>query len=136
MQPASSIAIIAATPLLMLWQSSNPSKGTSPGKSEYNTQILITEVNAHLGNKTPEALELLCDFTLDLDRNAVFTERWIDYIAEHCGECADVHLARGRVARFRGDETGMRREFEAARAAAGNSQDLERISRKIEQVMK
>lgn len=125
------LVLVAAVPLLMLWQSSDHSKGTGPGRSKYITLLFVREVNEHLCNRKPEALGLLCDFTLDLDGNVVYTETWVDYIAAHCGECADVHLARGRIARSRGDEAGMRREFAAARAAVRDDSERERCETTI-----
>ena len=127
------VALIAAVPLLMLWQSANRSKGTSPGRSKYNTYHLIGVLNEFLYKKQqppsqdetqPSALELFCDFTLDWERNGAFTATWIDHVAALRGDCSDVRIARGRLCAALGDREGMRREFEAARTVARD--DVER----------
>ena len=127
------IAIVAAIPLLMLWQSSNPSKGTSPGRSRYNVDHVISVLNEYLNKKQqpplrdekqPSALELFCNFTLNYDRNCAYTAAWIDHVGALRGDCSDVRIARGRLCAAMGDREGMRREFDAARAAARD--DLER----------
>ena len=126
------IALLAAIPLLMLWQSSNKSTGTSPGRSRYNIDHFISILNEFLNKKQqppvtdgqPTALDLFCDFTLDLDRNGAYTATWIDHVTALRGDCADVRIARGRLFAAVGDREGMLREFEAARALARD--DIER----------
>ena len=122
-------ALIAAVPLLLLWQSSDPAKGTSPGRSRYNVYHFISILNEMLYKKCPAALNLFCDFTLDsrMWRNTAHAETWIDFTAAQCGECADVLVSRGRLCALRGDDEGMRREFQAARAAANEERECRRV---------
>ena len=127
------IALVAAVPLLMLWQSGNPSTGTSPGRTQYNIDHFVSILNEYLckkrqpppaDEKQPSALELFCDFALDRDRNGAYTAVWIDHVTRLRGDCSDVRIARGRLCAALGDRDGMRREFAAARKLAHD--DLER----------
>ena len=121
------LALIALVPALLLWQSSNTSKGTGPGVSQYNVDHLGSIVTEYLYIGKPQALDLLCNYALDRDGNGIYAATWIDYIAAKCGECADVHAARGRLAAFVGDRQQMRREFDAALAAARDGEERDRI---------
>ena len=125
------LVLVAAVPLLMLWQSSDHSKGTSPGHSKYNTQLLLSEVCIHLRGRNTEALKLFCDFTLDIDGNIAYTEAWANYMREHCGECTDVHLACGRIAMYRGDRDTAQRDYKAALDAAGSIDERSRAAKVI-----
>ena len=135
------IALIAAVPLLMLWQSGNPATGTAPGWSEYNVHHVISILNEFLNKNQqppmedenqPTALDIFCDFTLDVDRNSTYTATWIDHVTALRGDCSDVRIARGRLRAAAGDREGMLREFEAARALARN--DIER--RHVEKIVR
>ena len=111
------ILLLALIPLLLLWQSSNTAKGTSPGKSEYNVHHYVGILTEFLYDGEPGALERLCDFALfhgKDDKNPVLVEAWIDNIVLRRGESFYTHLVRGRVLGFRGDRDGARREFAAA----------------------
>jgi len=130
------IVLVAAIPLVMLWQSSNPSKGTSPGKSMYNEYHLVSLLTMHLYNDRPEALHLFCRYMLGYCGNGSYTAAWIDYVGSRCGECADVHLARAWLCSFMRNPESMQREFAAARAAAKDKADLDRIDKMIDQVMR
>ena len=121
------LALIVMVPLLLLYQSSNTSKGTSPGRSQYNTDHFVSIINEFLYDKQAAALDMLCLFTLDRDGNGIYTAAWIDYVAAQCGECADVRAARGRLRGFVGDREGMKREFDAALAAAKTDEEKARI---------
>ena len=120
-------ALIALVPALLFWQSSNTSKGTSNGISQYNVDHLGSIVTEYLYIGKPQALDLLCNYALDRDGNGIYAATWIDHIAARCGECADVHAARGRLAAFVGDRQQMQREFAAALAAARDEEEIERI---------
>lgn len=128
------ILLVAAVPLVMLWQSGNASKGTSPGKSKYNVYHAVSLLNLHLYNDHPQALHLFCRYTLGYFGNGSYTATWIDYVAARCGNCADVHLARAWLCSFIRDGAAMNREFAAARAAAKDPEELERINEMIGQV--
>ena len=125
-------ALVALVPLLLWWQSSNTSKGTSPGMSRYNVDHLGSIVTEYLYIGNPQALDMLCNYALQRDGNGLYAATWIDYVAARCGECADVRAARGRLAAFVGDRTGMRREFAAALAAARDDAERQRIRTIIE----
>lgn len=139
------LVLVAAVPLLMLWQSCNRSKGTSSGRTRYNTDHFVSILNEYLCKKQqpllqdenqPSALELFCDFTLDVDRNGAYTAVWIDHVTRLRGDCADVRIARGRLRAALGDREGMRREFEAARAAAGSELERRHVEIVIERFPK
>ena len=130
------VALIAAVPLLLLWQSSNPAKGTSPGKTKYNIYHAASLVSLHLYNGNPKALHLFCFYTLGHFGNGSYTAAWIDHIASRCGECSDVHLARAWLCGFLRNSAAMQKEFEAARAAAKDPAEAERVNDMIERVMK
>ena len=130
------VALVALVPALLLWQSSNTSKGTGPVASQYNIDHLGSIVTSYLYAGKPQALNMLCDYALLRDGNGIYAAAWIDYIAARCGECADVHAARGRLAAFVGDQQGMHREFAAALAAARDEAERERIRAIIEGVRK
>jgi hypothetical protein len=130
------LLLIAVIPLLLLYQSSNTSKGTSRGWSKYNVYIEVSMINSHLYCGNTEALHPLCRFTLGFYGNGTYTAAWIDHIASLYGECADVHLARAWLASFMRDAVAMRREFAAARAAARDEAELERVNELINQVMR
>ena len=137
---AAGVVLVAAIPLLLFWQSSNSSKGTSPGKSNYNefqhvSVITMFLVNARPENENRQLLHELCLFTLGKYRNGEYTAAWIDYVASRCGECADVHLARAWLCGFLRNAPAMRREFAAARAAARDEAERKRIDGLIAQVM-
>lgn len=120
-------ALIALVPALLFWQSGNTSKGTSSGVSQYNVDHLGSIVTEYLYIGKPQALDLFCNYALDRDGNGIYAATWIDYIAARCGECADVHAARGRLAAFVGAGQRMQREFDAALAAARDGEERERI---------
>ena len=130
---AAGAALLAAVPLLLLYQSSNTSKGTSRGWSEYNVDQAVSGLNEHLrreyGGQQPDPLDMFCDYVIDRDRNAVYAATWIDHAASRRGECAAVHLARGRLAILRGGDG--KREFAAARAAAANDEERAAVEKTI-----
>jgi len=130
------LALIALVPTLLLWQSSNTSKGTSPGMSRYNVDHLGSIVTEYLYIGNPQALDMLCNYALQRDGNGIYAAAWIDYVAAKCGECADVRAARGRLAAFVGDRQGMRREFDAALAAARDDAERARIRTIVEREQK
>ena len=130
------IALVAAIPALLFWQSSNESKGTGPGKSKYNEYHVVSQLTMHLYNDRPEALHPFCRYTLGKYGNGSYTAAWIDYVCSRCGECADVHLARAWLFNFMRDADAMNREFAAARSAARDQTELDRINEMIDQVMR
>ena len=126
------LALVAAIPLLMLWQSGNTSRGTSRGWSEYNVEIFVSKlIVEHLNFGDAEALNEFCILTLSRGASPAYVGSWIDRTADKCGECADVRVARGRLCGAVGDTDGMRREFAAAFAAAKNGEERERVRRMI-----
>ena len=138
---AAGVVLVAAVPLLLFWQSSNESTGTSKGWSKYNEYQNVSVITMYLANARPEndnrrILHEFCLFTLGRYRNGEYTAAWIDYVASRCGECADVHLARAWLGIFMRDSATMNREFAAARAAAKDQAELDRINEMIDQVMK
>ena len=130
------IVLLAAIPALLFWQSSNESKGTGPGKSKYNEYHVVSQLTMHLYNDRPEALHLFCRYTLGKYGNGSYTAAWIDYVSSRCGECADVHLARAWLFNFMRNAAAMNREFAAARSAARDRDELDRINGMIDQVMR
>ena len=130
------LALVAAVPLLLFWQSSNESAGSSRGWSKYNEYQHVSVITMHLYNDRPEALHMLCRYTLGVYGNGVYTASWIDRVASRCGECADVHLARAWLFMFMRNAPAMQREFAAARAAAKDPAELKRIDKLIDQVMR
>ena len=124
------VALVAAVPLLLFWQSANPAKGTCTGHTKYDVYHFISILNEMLYKKHPAALNLFCDFTLDNSpwRNAAHAETWIDFTASQCGECADVLVSRGRICDLRGDDEGMLKAFRAARAAVREERERRRVN--------
>ena len=134
------LLLLAAIPLLMLWQSSNKSTGTSKGWSKYNVYQEVSVLTMYLAyarpdNENSRILHLFCMFALGKYRNGEYAATWIDYVASQCGECADVHLARAWLCSFMRNGQGMQKEFAAARRAARNEADLKRIDDMIAEVM-
>ena len=123
------VALLAAVPLLMLRQSSNPSEGTSKGWSKYNVYHEISLITEQLHYRRPRLLHPLCLYTLGDTpyANYAYTKAWIDRLAAECGECSDVHLGRAWLANSRGDADGVRREFAAAVAAARDDKEREYV---------
>lgn len=127
-------ALLALIPFLLLWQSTNTSKGTGPGKSEYNVHHYVGIMTEFLFDGDPRALERLCDFALfrdPNDRNPVLVEAWIENIVSRRGESFYTHLVRGRVLGFRGDRDGARREFAAAGALVPDDKARERLYKAV-----
>ena len=134
------LLLLAAIPLLMMWQSSNKSKGTGPGKSKYNEYQHISVLSMYLATARPDnanrqILHIFCMFVLGIHRNGEYAAAWIDHVAKQCGECADVHLARAWLFMFTGNAKAMNDEFAAARAAAADQAELDRINAMIAEVM-
>ena len=130
------VALIVLVPLLLLWQSSNTSKGTSPGRSQYNTDHFVSILNEFLYDRQAAALDMFCIFALDRDGNGTYAATWIDFTAARCGECADVRAARGRLRSFVGDREGMEREFSAALEIAKTDEEKARIRKIVERSRK
>jgi len=126
------IVLLTAIPALLLWQSSNSSKGTGPGYSKYNVDQFVNTHNIYFHKGEAAALDIFCDYALDRDRNYAYTATWIEYVAAKCGECADVHAARGRMYAAMGNREMTRREFEAARAAVRDEEELQRMEKIME----
>ena len=134
------LALLAAVPLVMLWQSSNKSTGTSKGWTKFNVYQEVSVITMYLANARPDnenrkILHEFCRYTLGLYPNGEYTAAWIDYVASRCGECADVHLARAWLFGFIRNAAAMREELAAARAAARDEAERERIESMIAQVM-
>ena len=129
------IALLVAVPLLMLWQSSNPSKGTSKGWSKYNVYHEISLITEQLHYRRPQLLHPLCLYTLGTPQyaNYAYTKAWVDHLAAECGECSDVHLGRAWLANSRGDGEAVRREFENAVAAARDDKERKYVVKMIEE---
>lgn len=127
------IALIAAVPLIMLWQSTNPSEGTSKGWSEYNVYHEISLITEQLHYRNTQLLHPLCKYTLgDAPyANYAYTKAWVDHLAAEYGECSDVHLGRAWLANFRGDGDEVLREFKNAVAAARDDKEREYVLKMI-----
>ena len=108
------IILLALIPILMLYQSSNTSKGTIHGHTEYNVDHFGGVLTEFLYDGEAEALDPFCDYALSRERNLALAEAWLDSIAARRGESFYTHLARGRILGCRGDRDGVRREFAAA----------------------
>ena len=130
------LTLIVLVPLLLLYQSSNTSKGTGPGMSRYNVDQLGNVITQYLYDGDPAALDIFCDYVLDRDGNGVYAAVWIDSVAAKRGECADVRAARGRLRGFVGDREGMRREFSAALEIAKTDEEKARIRKIVERSRK
>ena len=113
----SGVLLLALIPILLLWQSSNASKGTSRGHTEYNADHMGGELTEFLYGGEAEALDPFCDFALIRDKNPALVEAWLENIVLRRGESFYTRLVRGRILGFRGDRDGAKREF--ALAAAG-----------------
>jgi len=121
-------ALMALVPVLLLYQSSNTSKGTSGGVSEYNVDHLGSTATSYLYSGESKALDIFCDYALGRDGNGILAAAWIDHIAALRGEDFYVHLARGRLRAFAGDMRGMRREFASALRLASGDEERARIA--------
>jgi len=130
------IVLVAAIPLLMLWQSGNTSKGTGPGKSKYIEYHRVSELTSHLYNGNTQALHMFCVHTLGRRKNPRYTATWIEDVAARCGECSDVHLARAWLFGFLRDANSMQMEFDAARRSARDEAELARVNSMIDRVMR
>ena len=95
----SGCALMALVPVLLLYQSSNTSKGTSGGVSEYNVDHLGSTATSYLYSGESKALDIFCDYALGRDGNGILAAAWIDHIAALRGEDFYVHLARGTSVR-------------------------------------
>ena len=122
-------ALLVMIPLLLLWQSSNTSKGTSPGKSEYNADQFGGVLTEFLFDGKAEALDLFCDYALIRERNPVPVEAWLENIVLRRGESFYTRLVRGRLLGARGDREGARREFAAAGALVPDAKARERLDK-------
>ena len=135
------LLLVAAIPLVMLWQSSNKSTGTNKGWSDYNVYQEVSIITMYLACARPEnenrqVLHPFCRYMLGHYHNGSYAAAWIDYVASQCGECADVRLARAWLFMFMQNEQATREEFAAARAAARDPAELKRIDDMIAQVMR
>lgn len=110
------VLLLALIPLLLLRQSSNTSKGTAGGHTEYNVDHFGGVLTEFLYDGEAEALDPFCDYALSRERNPALAEAWLDSIAARRGESFYTHLARARILGCRGDRDGVRREFAAAGA--------------------
>ena len=122
-------ALLVLIPLLLLWQSSNTSKGTAGGHTEYNVDHFGGVLTEFLFDGNPEALDPLCDYALIRDKDPVLAESWLDSVVSRCGESFYTHLARGRLFAFHGDLAGAKREFAAAVTAVPDSRAQERLDK-------
>ena len=122
-------ALLATIPLLLLWQSSNTSKGTSKGFTVLNGDQFGGVMTEFLSEDKAEALDTLCDYTLIRDRNPALAEAWLERIVSRCGESFYTRLARGRLLAFYGDFAGAKREFAAAEALVPDAKARERLDK-------
>ena len=123
------VFLLALIPLLLLWQSSNRSVGTSPVKSDYNADQFGGVLTEFLFDGEAEALDPLCDFALLRDRDPALVEAWLDNLVSRRGESFYTHLTRGRLLVRRGDRDGARREFAAAGAGVPDAKARERLDK-------
>ena len=121
------ILLLALIPALLLRQSSNTSKGTSRGHTEYNVDHFGGVLTEFLYDGEAEALDPFCDYALSRERNPALAEAWLDSIVQRRGESFYTHLARGRILGFRGDRDGARREFAAAGTLVPDAKARERL---------
>ncbi len=110
------VLLLALIPLLMLYQSSNTSKGTIRGHTEYNVDHFGGVLTEFLYDGEAAALDPFCDYALSRENSPALAEAWLDSIVARRGESFYTHLARGRILGCRGDRDGVRREFAAAAA--------------------
>ncbi len=122
-------ALLVLIPLLLLWQSSNTSPGTGPGKSEYNADQFGGVLTQFLYEGEAEALDPFCDYALIRERNPALAEAWLEDVVRRCGESFHTRLTRGRLLAFRGDREGARREFAAAGACVPDDKARERLDK-------
>ena len=129
----SGLLLVAAIPALLLYQSSNKSRGTNCGRSKYNVyhELSLLCEQLHLGRL--RLLHVLCYYTLGESQyaNYKYSEAWVDYFAAKYGECADVHLGRAWLCNYRRDRSGVEREFAAALAAARDKNERAYIQKMI-----
>ena len=125
---AGGAALLVMIPLLLLWQSSNNSKGTSPGMSEYNVDHVGGLLTSFLADGYAEALDPICDYALTRDGNPAYVEAWLENIVLRRGESFYTHLTRGRIMAYRGNRAGAKREFAAAGTSAPNADAWKRLN--------
>ena len=127
----SGTALLALIPLLLLWQSSNASKGTSPGRSEYNADHFGGILTEFLFDGEAEALGPFCDYSLTRERNPALAEAWLAAIVSRRGESFHTRLTRGRILAYRGDRDGARKEFAAAEACVPDAKAREALNKSL-----
>ena len=123
------VFLLVLIPLLLLWQSSNSSKGTSPGKSEYNVDHFGGVLTEFLYDGEAEALDPFCDYALLRERAPGLAESWLGSVVMRRGESFYTRLARGRILGFRGDRDGSRLEFAAAEKIVPDAKARERLDK-------
>ena len=123
------ILLLALIPALLLWQSSNTSKGTNRGYTEYNVDHFGGVLTQFLFEGEAEALDPFCDYALGREHAPALAEAWLEDIVRRRGESFYTRLARGRILDFRGDRDNARREFAAAAALVPDAKARERLDK-------
>lgn len=77
-------AVLAAVPLVMLWQSANRDKGTSKGFSIYNVHHVNSGIAEYAINGSEEGLLFYIN-VLQRDGNTEAIETWLSFGAKNIG---------------------------------------------------